>query len=120
MTPAVRAGLEKTGLSYARWHLFLCPGPDCSPRDEGLATWGYIKRRLKETGAPAMRTKADCLRVCVGGPWLVVYPDGVWYGGVTPERFERILREHILGGSPVREWIAAEGRLEGRGRIHGD
>jgi len=120
MNPAIDAGLRKAGISIARWHLFLCPGPDCCARADGDTTWDYMKRRLKETAVPAMRTRAECLRVCSGGPWLVVYPDGLWYGGVTPERFERILREHLMGGSPVQEWVAARNALDGCGIITAD
>ena len=54
-----------------------------------------------------MRTKAACFRVCAGGPILVVYPEGIWYAGVTAERLERILLQHIRDGEPVREWIVA-------------
>jgi (2Fe-2S) ferredoxin len=52
-----------------------------------------------------MRTKAGCFRVCVGGPWLLMYPEGVWYGDVSPERLDRILREHVLEDHPIEEWI---------------
>ena len=65
-----------------------------------------MKQRMKTASVPAMRTKAACLRVCTGGPWLVVYPEGVWYGGVTAERFEVILREHLLGGCVVDAWVS--------------
>lgn len=58
-----------------------------------------------------MRTKAGCFRICAGGPWLVVYPEGTWYGEVTPKRFERILEEHLLGGKPVEEWLVARNDL---------
>jgi (2Fe-2S) ferredoxin len=27
------------------------------------------------------------------------------YGGVTPERIERIVREHVIGGRIVGEWV---------------
>ena len=78
----------------------------CAPAD-GERLWEYVKQRVKETGLRAMRTKAGCFRICTGGPWLVVYPDGIWYGAVTPERFERILQDHLLGGEPVSEWLVA-------------
>lgn len=102
------AAFAAMNLGPASRHVFLCVGPSCCASETGQATWEHLKRRLKETGVPALRTKAACLRVCHGGPWLVVYPDGVWYGGVTPERCERIVVEHLQGGHPVAEWIAAE------------
>ena len=91
----------------ARHHLFLCTGPDCCTPEQGLAAWEHLKASLKEHQVPALRTKAACLRMCADGPWLVVYPDGVWYSSVTPARFDRIRREHLEGGVPVREWVRA-------------
>lgn len=96
----------RAGLQNAKRHLFLCVGPECCVPEEGEKAWQNLKLRLKETGAQVMRTKAACLRVCKGGPWMVVYPEGVWYGDVTPERMEVILERHILGGRPVDEWVA--------------
>jgi (2Fe-2S) ferredoxin len=107
MSDSLRSGLAKAGVATATKHLFVCIGPDCCRSREGEILWDYIKKRLKDTRFPAMRTKAGCFRICTGGPWLVVYPEGIWYGHVNPARFEKILAQHLLGGEPVHEWVVA-------------
>ena len=113
MADPLTSGLQKAGLATAERHIFLCMGPDCCAPSDAKIVWEYIKQRVKETGLRAMRTKAQCFRICTGGPWLVVYPEGVWYGAMSTGRFERILQEHLIGGQPVREWIVAVNSLGG-------
>ena len=113
----IQRGLEKAGVAAARRHLFLCIGPECCRSEEGEALWERVKERVRESGLEVMRTKAACFRICIGGPWLAVYPDGVWYGGVTLERFERIWAEHICGGAAVGEWVAASSPQLGCGAV---
>jgi (2Fe-2S) ferredoxin len=36
---------------------------------------------------------------------LLIWPEGIVYGGVSPERVEQILREHVIGGTPIEPWI---------------
>jgi len=103
----VDASLRSIGLPLARHHLFLCPGPECCSSPEGSSSWLHLKLRLKELGIPALRTKAACLRVCGNGPILLIYPDGIWYERMTPERIDRVLQEHLIQGHPVAEWIIA-------------
>jgi (2Fe-2S) ferredoxin len=107
-------GFAAAKLEGSKWHLFLCLGPDCAPMEEGQVMWDFLKRRCAELKLPVMRTKAGCLRVCVGGPWLLIYPEGTWYGALTPERCERILQEHVLAGRPVAEWAVRTHPLCGR------
>lgn len=105
--PTPTAAFAAMKLGEARRHVFLCVGPACCTTGDGQATWEHLKRRLKELDVPVLRTKTACLRVCHGGPWMVVYPEGVWYGAVTAERCERIVVEHLQGGRVITEWIAA-------------
>jgi (2Fe-2S) ferredoxin len=111
MDAAISAGVAKAGVATAERHIFLCMGPDCCASEDAEAVWEHIKQRIRENGLRAMRTKAQCFRICSGGPWLVVYPEGVWYGAMTAGRFDRILREHLIAGSPVAEWVVAANSL---------
>lgn len=46
-------------------------------------------------------TACGCLGPCFDGPNLVVYPEGVWYAGVTEEDVTDIVTSHLLGDTPV-------------------
>lgn len=95
-----REGLKK--------HVFVCTGPRCAPEVSG-ALYQSLKERLKALKMDAgpervARSQTHCFGICQGGPLVAVYPDNVWYHHVTPEKMERIIREHLAEGRPVDEY----------------
>ncbi len=95
--------------SYQR-HIFICVNEraannpkGCCKHKDGDKVRDAFKKSLAAKGLlTAVRAnKAGCLDQCANGVAVVVYPEQVWYGGVTVNDVEEIIDLHIIGGEYV-------------------
>lgn len=111
-TPA-NAVVKPTIGAYRR-HLLICIGPRCAQQGESQALFDSLGDKFKAAGIDSgelrvKRSRVSCFAACKGGPVMCVQPDGIWYYDVTPANMDRIIEEHLVGGSPVEPLIFHRG-----------
>jgi (2Fe-2S) ferredoxin len=95
-----------------RIHVYACDQqkpegvPGCAARGSAL-TIDALRREIAARGLvnQVQLTACGSLGLCERGPNLVVYPEGIWYSGVTPEDVPEIVESHFLQGRPVARLV---------------
>jgi sirohydrochlorin cobaltochelatase len=92
-------------------HVLVCHHKTCL-KQGGKASAKALKRALKERDLRerVMLTKVKCLDQCGRGPVMVVYPAGVWYGGVDEEAAREIVTEHLEQGRAIEKIVLRDMR----------
>lgn len=97
-------------------HVFVCvnereagSSKGCCKSKGGSAVRDAFKKQLarKKLLGIVRPNKSGCLDLCEHGVVVVVYPEQVWYGGVTVDDVEEIVQEHILKGIYVQRLMIA-------------
>jgi (2Fe-2S) ferredoxin len=91
-------------------HVFVCinerPADNpkgCCKSKGGVDVRDTLKAELASRGIHKVvrANNAGCLDQCENGVTMVVYPEQVWYGHVTPADIPEIVEKHIVGGEFV-------------------
>jgi (2Fe-2S) ferredoxin len=91
-------------------HIFICvnqraegaPRKSCGEA-HGMEIVEAFKKKLKEKNLPIKlrAQKSGCLDICDFGQTLVIYPEGVFYVGVSLNDVDEIIEEHIVNNRVV-------------------
>lgn len=87
-------------------HVLVCTNADCADRGS-LQLLTELRRLIKEEGrnADIKVTRTLCMGRCGEGPTVAVYPDGIWYRGVTQADAQELVEEHLLGDRLVSRLV---------------
>ena len=91
-------------------HVFVCINErpadhpkGCCKAKGGVEVRDRLKAELSARGISKLvrANNAGCLDQCEHGVTVVVYPEQVWYGGVTVDDIPELVDKHLVGGEAV-------------------
>ncbi len=95
--------VEKSGYKY---QIIVCGGTGCTSSGCKKVA-DALRTAVKENGIEndVRIVTTGCFGLCALGPIMVVYPEGSFYSQVNPDTVSQIVKEHLVGGEPVRELL---------------
>ncbi len=109
-----------TGIPQPAFYIFKCqqsappgmPKPSCVSQHnpESAQLFQHLAQTLMQKGiiATVQPIQTSCLNRCQQGPVMLVEPGHTMYVGLTKEKIDRIIDEHIIGGNIVSEYVIPE------------
>jgi len=96
-------------------HVFVCTGGADCPERGGENICGRLKARAKAEGiTKRIRVqKSGCMNQCAHGPMMVIYPEAIWYAGVTEDDLDEIFTRTVLRGEPIKRLLHGSPPSEG-------
>ena len=90
------------------YHVFVCDQqkpegvPCCTARGSG-SVLETLRKEIARQGLTDVVQVTVCgsLGLCEHGPNLVVYPEGIWYSGISVDDVAEIVRSHFGEGAPI-------------------
>jgi len=82
------------------------PKPSCvTPATQDL--FQHLASSLMKNGimGTVQPIRTSCLNRCSSGPVMLVEPGHTMYAGLTKEKIDRIVEEHIMNGNVVEEFV---------------
>jgi len=87
------------------------PKPSCVSQNnpESQQLFMYLAQSLMQKGiiSTVQPIQTGCLNRCQQGPVMLVEPGHTMYVGLTKEKIDRIIEEHIIGGKVIEEYMIA-------------
>ncbi|HEY9685976.1 MAG TPA: (2Fe-2S) ferredoxin domain-containing protein [Coleofasciculaceae cyanobacterium] len=109
---ALKAPVTRANLKH---HVFVCTGTSCSKNDseqtlakfwEVLAERGLLYGKRGSMEGSVIVTTCGSIGLCQIGPAVMIYPEGIWYYGVTSKDVTEIVDEHLINGRIVERLLA--------------
>ena len=80
----------------------------CGVAAGGHEVYDALSTKLSQSGVKAELKQTGCIGMCYNEVVVEVSsPDGghVFYRHITPEKVNRMVEEHLIGGQPTTEWV---------------
>lgn len=100
-------------------HIFVCTNERPAGHPKGCClekgseqVRAAFKTEVKRRGLSGIvRANASgCLDACEFGVSVVVYPEGIWYGGVTPDDVPQIVERTVINGEVIERLLIHDPR----------